>query len=71
MRHEWSSSLNRLRSFFRLAGLRDDIETRLLAREYRRLLLDDHFDDLIDSELHSQHAELCAEISSPRYRHRR
>lgn len=61
--------MGRLRQFFRLSALRDDLETRLLAREYRSLLLDDHFEDGTDKELQSKCAELTIEISSRRYRH--
>ncbi|MBY3090200.1 hypothetical protein HFO72_05075 [Rhizobium laguerreae] len=61
--------MGRLRQFFRLSALRDDLETRLLAREYRALLLDDHFEDGTDEELQSKCAELTIEISSRRYRH--
>ncbi|MGR9146009.1 hypothetical protein ACU8MP_27190 (plasmid) [Rhizobium leguminosarum] len=57
--------MGRLRQFFRLSALRDDLETRLLAREYRSLLLDDHFEDGTDKELQSKCAELTIEISSP------
>ncbi|KZS50575.1 hypothetical protein [Rhizobium anhuiense] len=62
--------MGRLRQFFRLSALRDDLETRLLAREYRSLLLDDHFEDGTDRELQSTCAELTIEISSRQYRHR-
>jgi len=62
--------MGRLRQFFRLSALRDDLETRLLAREYRSLLLDDHFEDGTDRELQSTYAELTIEISSRQYRHR-
>ncbi|MBB4292223.1 hypothetical protein GGE16_004299 [Rhizobium leguminosarum] len=62
--------MGRLRQFFRLSALRDDLETRLLAREYRALLLDDHFEDGTDRELQSRCADLCSEISSRHYRHR-
>ncbi|UIJ82195.1 hypothetical protein [Rhizobium leguminosarum] len=61
--------MGRLRQFFRLSALRDDLETKLLAREYRSLLLDDHFEDGTDKELQSKCAELTIEISSRRYRH--
>jgi len=61
--------MGRLRQFFRLSALRDDLETRLLAREYRSLLLDDHFEDGTDEELQSKCAELTIEISSRRYRY--
>jgi hypothetical protein len=63
--------MGRLRHFFRLSALRDDLETRLLVREYRFLFLDDHFDDGTDKELQSKCAEISTEISSRRYRHRR
>lgn len=63
--------MGRLRHFFRLSAQRDDLETRLLAQEYRFLLLDDHFDDDIDRELQSRCDELSAEISARRYRHHR
>ena len=62
--------MGRLRQFFRLSALRDELETRLLAREYRSLLLDDHFEDGTDRELQSTYAELTIEISSRQYRHR-
>lgn len=62
--------MGRLRQFFRLSALRDELETRLLAREYRSLLLDDHFEDGTDRELQSTCAELTIEISSRQYRHR-
>ncbi|ANP89282.1 hypothetical protein [Rhizobium leguminosarum] len=62
--------MGRLRQFFRLSALRDDLETRLLAQEYRSLLLDDHFEDGTDKELQSKCAELTIEISSHHYRHR-
>jgi hypothetical protein len=61
--------MGRLRHFFRLSAQRDDLETRLLVREYRLLLQDDHFDDGIDKELQSKCDELSTEISSRRYRH--
>ncbi|AVA23746.1 hypothetical protein [Rhizobium sp. NXC24] len=61
--------MGRLRHFFRLSALRDDLETRLLVREYRLLLLDDHFDDGTDSELRARCAELSNELCSGRYRH--
>jgi hypothetical protein len=61
--------MGRLRQFFRLSALRDDLETRLLAQEYRSLLLDDYFEDGTDKELQSKYAELTIEISSRRYRH--
>ncbi len=62
--------MGRLRQFFRLSAQRDDLETRLLVREYRSLLLDDPFEDGTDKELQSKCAELTTEISSRRYRHR-
>ena len=62
--------MGRLRHFFRLSALRDDLETRLLAQEYRSLLLDDHFEDGTDKELQSKCAELPTEIYLRRYRHR-
>ncbi|MFT4182537.1 MAG: hypothetical protein QM636_11550 [Rhizobium sp.] len=62
--------MGRLRHFFRLSARRDDLETRLLVREYRSLLSDDHFDDDTDTELQSACAEVSDEISSRRFRHR-
>ncbi|MBB3610381.1 hypothetical protein [Rhizobium sp. BK602] len=62
--------MGRLRHFLRLSALRDDLETRLLVREYRSLLSDDHFDDGTDMELRSTCAEVSDEISANRYRHR-
>jgi hypothetical protein len=62
--------MSRLRHFFRLSALRDDLETRLLVREYRSLLVDDHFDDGTEKELRSTFLEVSDEISSHRYRHR-
>ncbi|WP_172601282.1 hypothetical protein [Rhizobium leguminosarum] len=62
--------MGRLRQFFRLSALRDDFETRLLAQEYRALLLDDHFDDGTHKELQSKCSELSTEICSRHYRHR-
>lgn len=62
--------MGRLRHFLRLSALRDDLETRLLVREYRSLLSDDPFDDGMDTELQSTCAEVSDEISSHRYRHR-
>ncbi|ARQ14281.1 hypothetical protein NXC12_PE00687 (plasmid) [Rhizobium etli] len=61
--------MGRLRHFLRLCAQRDDLETRLLVREYRLLLLDDHLDDGTDRELRARCAELSNEISSGRYRH--
>jgi hypothetical protein len=60
----------KLRHFFRLSALRDDLEARLLVREYRSLLTDDHFDDGTEKELRSTFDEVSNEISSHRYRHR-
>ncbi|WP_157179962.1 hypothetical protein [Rhizobium sp. CCGE 510] len=62
--------MGRLRQFFRLSALHDDLETRLLAQEYRALLLDDHFEDGTHKELQSKCAELSTEICSRHYRHR-
>ncbi|AYG64438.1 hypothetical protein [Rhizobium jaguaris] len=61
--------MSRLHYFFHLSAQRDDIEARLLAQEYRMLLLEDHVDDGTSSELQSKCTELSREIYS--YRHRR
>ena len=45
--------MNRLHRFFRLSAQRDEIETRLLAQEYRALILDDLVDDGTSHELRS------------------
>lgn len=58
------------RHFFRLSTQRDDVETRLLAQEFRSLFLDEHFEDGTEKELQSKCAELSATISSHRFRHR-
>jgi hypothetical protein len=60
----------RLRHFFRLSAQRDDVETRLLAQEFRSLFLEDHLEDGMEKELQSKSAELSMTISSPRFRHR-
>jgi hypothetical protein len=62
--------MGRLRQFFRLSVQRDDLETRLLLREFRSLFLEDHFEDGTDSELQSKYAELSTAISARRFRHR-
>ncbi|TIX87218.1 hypothetical protein [Rhizobium sp. P44RR-XXIV] len=62
--------MGRLRHFFRLSAERDDLETRLLLREFRSLFLDDHFEDDTEKELQSKCAELSTAISSRRFRHR-
>ncbi|WP_267552125.1 hypothetical protein [Rhizobium rhizogenes] len=62
--------MGRLRHFFRLSAERDELETRLLLREFRSLFLDDHFEDGTDKELQSKCAELSTAISSRRFRHR-
>ncbi|MGV1794451.1 hypothetical protein GR212_30485 [Rhizobium lusitanum] len=60
----------RLRHFFRLSAQRDDIETKLLLREFSALFLEDPFEDGTDKELRAKCAELSAAISSRRFRHR-
>lgn len=62
--------MGRLRQFFRLSAQRDDLETRLLLREFRSLFLEDHFEDGTDRELQSKCTELSTAISSRRFRHR-
>ncbi|KAA1175339.1 hypothetical protein FP026_29215 [Rhizobium tropici] len=63
--------MSRLHRFFRLSSLRDEIETRLLAQEYRALIIDDLVDDGTSHELQSKYAELSHEIGSHRRRHYR
>ena len=58
--------MSRLRRFFRLSAQRDEIETRLLAQEYRALILDDLVDDGTSRELQSKSVELSHEIGSHR-----
>jgi len=60
--------MSRLHRFFRLSAQRDEIETRLLAQEYRALILDDLVDDGTSHELQSKCVELSHEIGSHRHR---
>ena len=54
----------KLRQFFRLSILREDLETRLLREEYRSLLLDDHIDDGQESEIRLRLSDVSRQISS-------
>ncbi|MDQ0321989.1 hypothetical protein QO002_004195 [Pararhizobium capsulatum DSM 1112] len=59
-----------LRYFLRLSARRNDLEDRLLALEYRRLLLDDFADDLAEDDLRGALGDVSSEIRFAKRRHR-
>jgi hypothetical protein len=54
----------KLRRFFRLSILREDLEARLLREEHRSLLLDDHIDDGQEGEIRLRLSDVSRQISS-------
>lgn len=59
----------KLRHFFRLSALHDDLETKLLVQEYRSLLSEDRIDDRSE-ELRERLFAVSDELSSLGHRHR-
>jgi hypothetical protein len=56
--------MSRLRDFFRLSSLRDELEAGMLLEENRSLFLDDHVDDGRIIEIRSRLYDVSSELSS-------
>ena len=62
--------MGKLSRFFGLSARHEELETRLLIREYRSLLVDDMVDDDSETELRARLREVSGELCALGYRHR-